>query len=288
MKNINNKFLSIVIITVAFFYSSFNAQSIYTQKDVDICNSKFKLAIDDKIKSKPINEIIVEIGKSFIGTDYVAHTLEKGEKESVVINLEGLDCYTFLESTLALSLCIKNGKTTFNDYLKQIENLRYRNGEMKEYPSRLHYFSDWLYDVDKRGIGKDITKEIGGELIKKRINFMSNHVSSYKQLKANPQYVKEIALIENEITNREYHWIPQKKIASIEKKINQGDLIGITTNVDGLDIAHVGIAVRMDNGRIHFMHAPIVGYKVQITEKPLNEYIAGNKKQNGIMVFRVN
>ncbi len=288
MKNINNKFLSIVIITVAFFYSSFNAQSIYTQKDVDICNSKFKLAIDDKIKSKPINEIIVEIGKSFIGTDYVAHTLEKGEKESVVINLEGLDCYTFLESTLALSLCIKNGKTTFNDYLKQIENLRYRNGEMKEYPSRLHYFSDWLYDVDKRGIGKDITKEIGGELIKKRINFMSNHVSSYKQLKANPQYVKEIVLIENEITNREYHWIPQKKIASIEKKINQGDLIGITTNVDGLDIAHVGIAVRMDNGRIHFMHAPIVGYKVQITEKPLNEYIAGNKKQNGIMVFRVN
>jgi len=283
-----NTLKTIVAVTLFLFNAAIYSQSIYTQKDVEICNSKFKFAVDSKIASKPINEIIVEIGKSFIGTDYVAHTLEKGDKESVVINLEGLDCYTFLESTLALSICIKNRKTTFNDYLKQIENLRYRNGEMNEYPSRLHYFSDWLYDVEKREIGRNVTKEIGGELIKKRINFMSNHIDSYKQLKANPKYVKEIMLVEKEITKREYYWVPQNRISAIEKKINHGDLIGITTNIEGLDIAHVGIAVKLESGRIHFMHAPIIGYKVQITEKPLADYVAGNKKQNGIMVFRVN
>lgn len=287
---INTRNTITVIFAAAFFLfnSTLYTQALYTQKDVDICNSKFKLAVDSKLAAKPLNEIIVEIGKSFIGTDYVAHTLEKGDKESVVINLEGLDCYTFFESTLALSLCIKSRQTTFNDYLKQIENLRYRGGKMKDYPSRLHYFSDWLYDVDKRGIGKNITKEIGGELIKKKINFMSTHVDSYKRLKENPKFVSEIAETEKEITKRDYYWIPQPKIASVEEKINSGDIIGITTSVEGLDIAHTGIAVRMDDGRIHFMHAPIVGTKVQITEKPLADYIAGNKKQNGIMVFRAN
>ncbi len=288
MIDIRNTMTRIILFTVVLFYSTIYTQSLYTQKDIDICNSKFKLAVDSKLASKPINEIIVEMGMSFIGTDYAAHTLEKGDKESVVINLEGLDCYTFVESTLALAICVRNRKTSFNDYLKQIENLRYRGGEIKDYPSRLHYFSDWMFDVDKRGIGKDITKEIGGELIKKRINFMSNNVDSYRRLKENPKFVEEIIKTEKEITKRDYHWVPQRKIASVEDKIYSGDIIAITTNVEGLDIAHVGIAVRKQNGRVHFMHAPLVGRKIEITEKPLPDYIAGNKKQNGIMVFRVN
>lgn len=288
MINVRSALTSLIVLTLVLFHSTLYTQSLYTQKDVDICNTKFKLAVDGKLAAKPINEIVVEIGRSFIGTDYAANTLEKGEKESVVINLEGLDCYTFVESTLALAICVKNRKTSFNDFLKQIENLRYRGGEMKDYPSRLHYFSDWIFDVAKRGIGEDVTQEIGGVLIKKRINFMGNNVDSYKRLKENPKFVEEVIKTEKEITKRDYYWIPQSKIASLENKIYSGDIIAITTSVEGLDIAHVGIAVRKQNGRVHFMHAPIVGKKIEITEKPLTDYIAGNKKQNGIMVFRVN
>lgn len=284
--------LSTFVLRFSFFVFLFPSlifsQATYTQQDVDICNSKFKLAIDAELTQKPINEIIIEIGKSFIGTEYVANTLEKGEQESVVVNLAGLDCYTFFESTLALSRCVKSGKTKFEDYLKEIENLRYRGGKMNDYPSRLHYFSDWLFDMNKREIGKDITKSIGGELIKKKINFMSTHVDSYKRLTENPMFVDQIAMTEREISARDYYYIPQEKIKDVESKIISGDIIGITTNVEGLDIAHTGIAIRMEDGRIHFMHAPIVGKKVQITEKPLADYIAGNKKQNGIMVLRAN
>ena len=287
MINAKSTLTRIIAFTIVLFCSTLYAQSLYTQQDVDICNSKFKLAVDANLAQKPINEIIIEIGKSFIGTDYVAYTLEKGEQESVIVNLAGLDCYTFFESTLALSRCVKSGKTKFEDYLKEIENLRYRGGKMNDYPSRLHYFSDWLFDMNKRGIGKDVTKSIGGELIKKKINFMSTHVDSYKRLTENPMFVDQIAMTEREISAREYYYIPQAKIKDVESKIQSGDIIGITTNVDGLDIAHTGIAIRMDDGRIHFMHAPIVGKKVQITEKPLADYIAGNKKQNGIMVLRV-
>ena len=263
------------------------AQTIYTQKDVDLCNSKFQLAVDKNLSSLPVNQIIIEIGKSFLGTDYVASSLEKGEEEKLVVHLTGLDCYTFLESSLVFARCIKEGKTSFDDYQNELANIRYRGGKLEEYPSRLHYFSDWIYDMDKRGIGKDITKEIGGKPYDKKINFMSTHVDAYSQLKSNPKYVDEIAKIEKEISSRKYFYIPQEEILKVEDKIQSGDIIGITTNVEGLDIAHTGIAIRMEDGRIHLMHAPNVGYKVQITEKPLADYIKGNKKQTGIMVLRV-
>lgn len=269
-----------------FLASNIFSQAIYTQADVDVCKSKFELAVEKNLSELPINEVIIAIAKSFIGTDYAPNTLEKGEKENLLIHLTGLDCYTFLESSLVLARCIKEGKTTFQDYENELIKIRYRGGKINEYPSRLHYFSDWIYDMNERGIGKDITKEIGGVPYDEKIDFMTTHVGSYKQLKDNPKFVEEIAKIEKQISSRKYYYIPQDKIADVENKIESGDIIGITTNVPGLDIAHTGIAIRMDDGRIHFMHAPNVGYKVQITEKPLADYIKGNKKQTGIMVLQ--
>ena len=269
-----------------FLASNVFSQAIYTQADVEVCKSKFELAVEKNLSKLPINEVIIAIAKSFIGTDYAPNTLEKSDEENLVIHLTGLDCYTFLESSLVLARCIKDGKTSFQDYENELTKIRYRNGKIDEYPSRLHYFSDWLYDMNKRGIGKDITKEIGGVPYKKKIDFMSTHVNSYRQLKDNPKFVDEIAAIEKQISSRKNYYVPQEKIESVEKKIENGDIIGITTNVDGLDIAHTGIAIRMDDGRIHLLHAPNVGYKVQITEKPLADYIKGNKKQTGIMVLQ--
>ena len=269
-----------------FLASNVFSQAIYTQADVEVCKSKFELAVEKNLSKLPINEVIIAIAKSFMGTDYAPNTLEKSDEENLVIHLTGLDCYTFLESSLVLARCIKDGKTSFQDYENELTKIRYRNGKIDEYPSRLHYFSDWLYDMNKRGIGKDITKEIGGVPYKKKIDFMSTHVNSYRQLKDNPKFVDEIAAIEKQISSRKNYYVPQEKIESVEKKIESGDIIGITTNVDGLDIAHTGIAIRMDDGRIHLLHAPNVGYKVQITEKPLADYIKGIKKQTGIMVLQ--
>ncbi len=275
--------------SIAFFLlisGALLAQSVYTKTDVDVCNSKFRLAVDNNLKEKPINEIIEQIGKSFIGLGYEASALDKSDTENLVVHLTGLDCYTFLENTLVLSRCVKSGNTTFNDYLKGLENIRYRNGKMDGYASRLHYFTDWIYDCGKRGIVKDITKELGGIPYKKEINFMSTHPASYRQLKDNPTLVNDIKAIEKNINSRKYYYIPKESVAELEKGIKSGDLIAITTSIEGLDVSHVGIAVREKDGRIHFMHSPSPGKKIQITPQPLSEYLAANKKQTGIMVIR--
>ena len=259
---------------------------VYTQKDIKVCDSKFQLAVKDDLSSKPINDVIVEIGKSFLGTDYKAHAIEKEGKEKLVIDLTGLDCTTYLENVLTFARCIKENKTTFNDYKNELTKIRYRNGKIDLYPSRLHYFSDWIYDNQKKGIVKDITKQLGGVPIKFDLNFMSSHPNSYLKLKENPEFIPVIKKQEEIISKRTYYYIPNEKVDSIDSKIKSGDLIAITTKIKGLDIGHVGIAVKMDDGKIHLLHAPIPGTKVQISDLPLGVYLSKLKNDSGIIVLK--
>ncbi len=268
------------------FYPSILLPQIFSEEDVEICNAKFELAVDKNLSEKPIGDIIVEVGKSFIGTDYLAHGLEKDGDEQLVINLTGLDCTTFLENSLVFARCIKKGKTSFEDYQKELQFIRYRDGVIDEYPSRLHYFSDWIYDNVKKGIVKDVTEELGGEKIKFNLNFMSTHPDSYKHLKENPNFIPVIEKQEKEISCREYYFIPKDELASKEDSIHNGDLIAITTTVEGLDIGHIGIAVKMEDGRIHLLHAPTVNTKVHITTEPLSDYLMKYKRHSGIIVLR--
>lgn len=279
--------ISFIAFSVILFFSSNIYSQVFSEKDVEICNSKFTLAVDKSLSEKPINEVIIEIGKSFLKTEYVAHTLEKDGDEQLVINLTGLDCTTFLETSLTFARCIKKGKTSFEDYQNELTFIRYRDGKLNKYPSRLHYFSDWIYNNQQKGIVKDITEEIGGKEIKFNVDFMSENPKYYTQLKDNPEFIPVISKQEDEINSRQYYYIPENDIEKIESKIQSGDLIALTTSDKGLDIGHVGLAIKMENGRIHFLHAPLAGSKVQITETPLSDYAKKIKKHTGIIVLRV-
>lgn len=272
---------------LCLLFSFFNSFSqVCSEKDVEICNAKFELAVDKTLAEKPIGDVIAEIGKSFIGTDYLSQGLEKDVEEQLVINFTGLDCTTFLENSLVLARCIKKGEISFEDYMKELQFIRYRNGAIDQYPSRLHYFSDWIFDNVKKEIVKDITKEIGGEKVKFNVNFMSTHPESYKQLKKNPAFIPVIEKQEKEISCREYYFVPKEVLKLKEGLINNGDLIAITTTIVGLDIGHVGIAVKMDDGRIHLLHAPSPETKVHITELTLEDYLMKYKRHSGVIVLR--
>ena len=114
-------------VTLAFILSfSFSYSQVFSEEDVEICDSKLQLAVEKNLAEKSIGDIIVEVGKSFIGTDYLAHGLEKDGDEQLVINLTGLDCTTFLENSFVLARCIKEGKTSFEDFMSELQLIRYR------------------------------------------------------------------------------------------------------------------------------------------------------------------
>ncbi len=117
------------LIFISFLLNPFtlNAQ-IFSESDMETCDTKFQIAIDEELESEPINDVIVEIGESFIGTDYLAHALEEDGDEQLVINLTGLDCTTLVENCVALARCVKKGTTSFDDYLEEVQFIRYRDG----------------------------------------------------------------------------------------------------------------------------------------------------------------
>jgi hypothetical protein len=275
----------LLFFTLVLFTVSVSAQ-VFSDKDEEICRTKFTFAAASNLAAEPINDVIAEIGRSFLGTDYEASALEKEGDEQLVINLTGLDCTTFLENALVFARLIKSGKPSFNDYMNELQFIRYREGKIDGYTSRLHYFSDWIADNVKKGIVEDVTKDAGGEKLKFGLNFMSTHPASYRQLKENPSFVPVIGQQEKEINSREYYYIPREKVIVAEKHIQNGDLIAVTTNIKGLDIGHVGIAVKEKDGRIHLLHAPTAGSKVQITKEPLSNYLMKIKKHSGIIILR--
>jgi len=258
---------------------------LFQDDDTLICTRKFELAVSLGLRNKPMGDVVIEIGKSFLGIDYVANLLEQPGAERLVVNLRGLDCVLFCENALVFARCVKKNKMTFDDYKAELQYLRYRGGIIDQYPSRLHYFSDHIYDNEKKGVVKNVTKDIGGAPFRKTVNFMSTHPDSYIKLKGNPDFVKVIQKQEEEINKRTMYHIPKNRVQKIASRIQNGDIIAITTDIAGMDVSHTGIAI-WQNDALHLMHAPLAGHRVQITEKALADYLAANKKQLGIMVAR--
>jgi hypothetical protein len=250
-----------------------------------ICAEKFEYAASLHLRKKPINEVVVEMGKSFLGTEYGANTIEAPGPERLIVNLRTLDCVLLYESALVLARCIKKDATTYDDFRKELQFVRYRGGIIDGYPSRLHYTTDYFFDNGKKGVLKNVTQELGGVVFQKKIDFMSTHPESYPRLIEFPEFVKAMQKIEEEISARTMFHIPKADVEKAAPRIKDGDIIGITTSIEGLDCTHTGIAIRQ-NGTLHLLHAPIPGSKVQISELPLWQYLERIKKDIGIIVAR--
>ncbi len=261
----------------------FSQQITCTPKDKEAV--KDKLIQVDGLLEKDLGKTMVAVGKSFLGTPYVAKTLEIGKTESLVVNLHGLDCTTFVENVLAFSLLLKNGQSSFDDFTQALETIRYKDGELDGYASRLHYFSEWIANNESKGLLKDITNEIGGKEITKPINFMSTHRDLYPFLSDDANFEK-IKASENYLNEQVICVLAQEDILANEHLIKSGDIIALTTSIKGLDITHTGIATREKDGRIHLLHASTVG-KVVVSKLPLVNYLKKIKSNTGIMVARV-
>lgn len=256
--------------------------------DYEKMKCRKKLAsFDASLKELPLNEVIAEVGKTFMGTPYVAGTLDQNPAgESVVVSITGLDCVTFVENCLIFSRLIKEGKTNFDDYMKELEKIRYRDGVNNGYSSRLHYFTDWIYDNEQKGIVKDITKEAGGIEYPKTINFMTTHRGSYNQMSNDEDNYSKIRDVENSINSREHFYIPKDQIADHYENMQTGDIVGITSALEGLDIAHTGFVYK-DGGKTYLMHASLKNKQVEISSVELMDYLMSNPKQTGIVIARV-
>jgi hypothetical protein len=266
----------------------------WTTEDWAIFERTIRWAVAHRIGTLPIGTAIARLGATFVGATYRPGTLEIPGPERLVVDLRELDCVTFVENVLALVRFARHdgmalladpaaARARYESYLRE---LRYRGGVIDGYPSRLHYFSDWLADNEARGAIRLVTRSLGGVPDSEPVSFMSSHRSAYRQL-ADSGTFAAIRRVERSLDSRLPRWyLPKQRIKPVEKQIEDGDLIAATSTALGLDIAHTGFAI-WRNGRLHLLHAPLVGRSVEISERSLADRIARIRTQDGIMVARV-
>lgn len=229
-------------------------------------------------------DLIIEIGRLFIHKPYKAGTLEGPGREHLIVNVSAFDCTTFVETVLALARCVASGKTSSYDFRKNLKQLRYRQGKINGYASRLHYFTDWLYDNEKKNFLTGLSKKLGGKPQRKKINFMTAHKELYPALE-NKAQLAGMLTVEKNISRKVFQVIAKDKIKAGIKNIQNGDIIAFAANEEALDVAHVGIAVRQGKS-LRLLHASQKEGNVVISEKTLVAYLNANKKFAGIIVAR--
>lgn len=275
-----------------------NAQTVHPpERDATTATTTFAyLTADDSIfytKAKAIQPVkqlsiaTLRTARSWVGAPYVHGTLDKWATEKLVINLRQLDCWTYVEASLAVALAAKDSLPSIERYACFLQQLRYRNSVIDGYGSRIHYFSDWLLNADSLGYVKDITAELGGVLMKKKTSYMTDMAWDYPKLYDQTE-LKKVQISQDRINAHDWYFIPKSKVAGMENKIQDGDIIILTSSRHNLDVEHQGFAVRGADGRIHLMHASSTGKKVILSTRRLSDYLQRLPVMSGIIVARIN
>lgn len=239
----------------------------------------------------PIGQRTAKFASELKGVPYTSFTLEIDDHvEAPSANLVGLDCWTFFEICVGFARMIDNEKADYtpNDLLQQIELTRYRAGSCSgHYLERIHYLAEWFFENEARGTCNDITRELGGAQLMtgRQCREMTVLWKSYRYLKHNPELRAPMAQHETRVSSLPVYYIPKNKVAAIESKLQDGDVLGIVTNQQGGFCSHVGLAIRTDDGVMRIMHASS-NYKRVVIDKSVSGYLNSFKYHAGIIVGR--
>ena len=285
--------VSVFLICSAAFAFESRLPSSTIFKGQDQFNRLVAKAKAENWKTLPIGERTAAIGQMLVGTRYKHFTLEIDNRiESPSVNLNGMDCWTFFEIALGFARMLNEPESNWTPerLLYYIELDRYRGGQCTgDYLSRLHYLEDWLYDNDRRGLVEDLTRDLGGRSVPHSAREMSVGWRHYRYLAANRSLLGPLAHMEANVSSRPLYQIPKNRVAGIESKLRSGDIIGIISrDRSGLySTAHVGLALRTNDGVLHFMHASSPSnYGRVVIDEELSKYLSRYRSDSGILVAR--
>ncbi|HEX7239352.1 MAG TPA: N-acetylmuramoyl-L-alanine amidase-like domain-containing protein [Longimicrobiaceae bacterium] len=245
-------------------------------------------------RAVPLGSAVARAGELALGTPYEAYTLEAylragGDPtaaEPLTLWLTRFDCVSLVESALAVSrVAERGGPPTWAAFAAEVERMRYRGGKREGYASRLHYFSEWIADNARRGLVRDLGRELGGEADRRPLRFMTEHRGAYPALKSDAAF-REIAARERALDAAPRWRVPTARIAAVQDRLRTGDVLAFATSIEGLDVTHTGLAYRDPRGVLRVLHAPLSGGVVEVSRSTLPEYVAAIRRSTGILVAR--
>lgn len=239
-------------------------------------------------QTKPLQNPVLSYGLTMLHVPYVAHTLDQDEEEALTINCDEVDCTTFVEYALAMALTpVEDGDMSESLFAANLVKVRYRGGEIDGYASRLHYVTDWIDNGVALGFLTDVTAQHGTATQTLDIHYMSTHPQQYRQLSRSPQTVEAIRRVEQRLTGRTVKYLPKAQLTDEGPEwIHDGDIVAWVTSVSGLDVTHMGIAMRVD-GKLSVLHASQSAGQVEVSKVTLSRLLDKNAQCLGIRVVRL-
>ena len=230
--------------------------------------------------------------RKLIDRPYVAYTLEGNDPERLVVNTRQLDCTTLVENVVALTLCTQRRNLSYHAFKHALIDMRYRGGVIKGYTSRIHYFTEWITENTHAGIVSEIQSPNPPFSAVQRVSvsYMSTHPQSYEALKRHPEFVGDIRKMEQHVSGQSFRYIPKSAVGNsklLRQAVHDGDIIAITCNKPGLDIAHLGFAVWKNDG-LHLLNASQLHKKVVEEPMTLYQYLQKHPSHTGIRIIRIN
>ena len=241
-------------------------------------------AKQQNLPDRAIGEILQAIGDNFLGKPYAENLLDKSGEEKLIVTLNKFDCVLFVETVLAIARGVAVQDYDYQNFVNRLEQQRYSNGRMNGYCSRLHYFSEWINDNQKRQTVENITAQLGGVPMNKTLNFMSQNRSSYPQMVKDEATYQCIVNQEADLAKTIVNYIPTNRIKSIYSQLKPGDIVAVATDVKGLDVTHTGFVYRNADGNLGLIHASPAGAVTVAYD--LQTYISRVESAIGIVVAR--
>lgn len=282
------KFFTAVVLEASVWISACGAANVRFHNEASDTTRINEILIETEAKKfKDPGERTAFIAQKFIGTPYVAGTLE-GTPELVTINLDELDCTTFVDLVLAMSYTVGEGRTSWRDLVYNLERMRYRGGEVNGYGSRLHYICDWVVDNIHRGNIEDATRLFPRiNYVTRTIDFMSSNRDKYPALADSTEF-ERIKNVEIGYRSHRFPYVKTLDLSGKETKaaFRNGDALALVTNMKDLDVTHMGFVIKVD-GEPYLLHASSTDGKVEMSQRPLADYMKRNRSLIGVRVIRL-
>lgn len=278
-------------IVIAAFLStvfSVNAQAVFHNETADTTRiNNMLIEVVGQHLATP-GDAVVAFAEKFLGTPYVAGTLE-GDPEALRVDIDEVDCTTFADQMIALAITADENRSSWRDFVFNLQKIRYRDGRIDGYPSRLHYVSDWAVDNVHRGILTDVTNRFPKcNYVVKTIDFMSANHDKYPAL-ADSANLARIKKVEVGYRKHRFPYLKTGDLANkfVREEFHNGDIVAFTSSLPNLDVAHMGV-IKMKDGEPYVIHASSSAGKVVMTEAPIDKFLKKNRGFTGVRVFRLN
>ena len=228
--------------------------------------------------------LVVRVARLELGKPYYDEPWHPGP-EVLESRVDSFQCVSLVESSLALARCLWRNTPTALCFLHEVQNLRYRHGEVEGYPSRLHYFEDWLSDNAARGHLTLLTRNLGGLPVTLNYSYMSSHPAKFPALE-DADIRAAISATEARLSHTKMYVLDRDKIQGMERQLQNGDIVAVASRVGGMMVTHTGLVIVDEAHVAHLLHASSAQHHVVLSREDLAEYILRRPERRGILIAR--